>query len=402
MSDTEHGFEVQFRFPVCFTRGAWHPANSALVDAIRRREPGRRHRALVVVDDHVARAQPALLGQIREYCAAYDQFLELVADPVLVPGGETAKNGFGHALTLLEKISEARIDRQSFIVVIGGGAVLDMVSFAAAIAHRGIRIIRFPTTVLAQGDSGIAVKNGINLFGKKNFIGSFVPAFAVINDVLALETLSPRDKIAGLSEAVKVALLKDVDFFHFLEQHADRIASDVELLAQVVRRSAELHLAHICGNGDPFELGSARPLDFGHWAAHKLESMTAYRIRHGEAVAIGMALDLTYSVALGFLDGVSMERVFNVLEGMGLRLWDDALAEHDPNGEYTLIKGLEEFREHLGGQLHITLLRAVGSSFEVTEMDEAVVAASIESLRHRATRSLVEKPPSSRAAAVTR
>jgi len=224
----------------------------------------------------------------------------------------------------------------------------------------------------------------------------------VINDVLALETLSPRDKIAGLSEAVKVALLKDVDFFHFLEQHADRIASDVELLAQVVRRSAELHLAHICGNGDPFELGSARPLDFGHWAAHKLESMTAYRIRHGEAVAIGMALDLTYSVALGFLDGVSMERVFNVLEGMGLRLWDDALAEHDPNGEYTLIKGLEEFREHLGGQLHITLLRGVGNSFEVTEMDEAVVAASIESLRHRATRSLVEKPPSSRAAAVTR
>ena len=97
--------------------------------------------------------------------------------------------------------------------MIGGGAVLDMVSFAAAIAHRGIRVVRFPTTVLAQADSGVGVKNSINLFGKKNFVGTFVPPFAVINDFDFLETLEPRDRIAGVVEAVKVALLKDAAFF---------------------------------------------------------------------------------------------------------------------------------------------------------------------------------------------
>src|SRR5207249_11107222 len=102
---------------------------------------------------------------------------------------------------LLKQMNDVGLDRQSFLVVVGGGAVLDMASFAAAIAHRGVRVVRLPTTVLSQADSGIAVKNGVNLFGKKNFVGTFVPPFAVINDAAFLESLSPRDRISGVVEA---------------------------------------------------------------------------------------------------------------------------------------------------------------------------------------------------------
>jgi 3-dehydroquinate synthase len=240
--------------------------------------------------------------------------------------------------------------------------------------------VRVPTTVLAQADSGVGVKNSINLFGKKNFAGTFVPPFAVINDLDFLQTLEPRDRIAGVIEAVKVALLKDPAFFDDIAANATRVTSDPQVLRRVIERSAELHLQHICGNGDPFELGSARPLDFGHWAAHKLESMTHHRLRHGEAVAIGIALDVSYSVRKGILDRASSTRIMTVLEHIGFQLWDDALTMREADGGHTLIAGLREFREHLGGELHITLLRGIGDSLEVTEMDEALILESIEDL----------------------
>jgi 3-dehydroquinate synthase len=381
---TSYGFSVPFRFPVAFTSGVWQPQNPLFVDIIRRLEPDRRHRVFVVIDDQVARVQPWLVGEIKTYFAAWPDALELVAPPVLVPGGEAVKNDITHCFRLLQWINETGLDRQSFVVVIGGGAVLDMTSFAAAIAHRSVRIVRMPTTVLSQADSGIAVKNGLNLFGKKNFIGTFVPPFAVLNDSDFLESLDRRDKIAGVSEAIKVALLRDPAFYAFLEAHADRIASgDCGVLAALIRRSAELHLTHICGNGDPFELGSARPLDFGHWAAHKLEALSAHRLRHGEAVAIGMALDLTYASLMGYLSSQTLTRVLDLLEAVGFQLWDDALSEREPSGRFALIEGLREFREHLGGELHVTLIRDIGESFEVTTMDESVVRRSIELLAGR-------------------
>src|SRR5262249_4457947 len=254
-------------------------------------------------------------------------------------------------------------------------------------AHRGVRTVRFPTTVLSQADSGIAVKNGVNLFGKKNFMGTFVPPFAVINDSVFLESLEHRDRVGGVVEAIKVALLKDAMFYRRLEIAAPQIAAgDLSVIIPVIQRSAELHLAHICGNGDPFELGSARPLDFGHWAAHKLESITSHRLRHGEAVAIGMALDLEYSVAMGYLDRAEADRILVLLERIDLALSDDAWTTREPDGRHTLLRGLQEFREHLGGVLHVTQLRAIGRGFEVNEMDEAVVLASIDALRARAAR----------------
>jgi len=396
-----HGFSVPFKFPLHFTQDAWNRANTVFFDVIRREEADRRHRVLAVVDSEVASAHSSLLADMRKYFAAFPEALELVAPPVIVPGGETVKNDFSYSLDILARINDVGLDRQSFVVVIGGGAVLDMASFAAAIAHRGVRVIRFPTTVLSQADSGFAVKNGINLFGKKNFIGTFVPPFAVINDSRFLETLSHRDRISGVAEAVKVALLRDAGFYRYLETNVENIASgDLAVLTSLIRRSAELHLAHICGNGDPFELGSARPLDFGHWAAHKLESMTQHRLRHGEAVAIGLALDIIYSVRTGHLARIVAERILRLLQGIGFRLWDPALGERAAGGGPAIVHGLREFREHLGGELHVTLLRDIGQGFEVTEMDEAIVAHAIDELEARGASAAERPEPRVRSAVV--
>lgn len=385
-TEAVHGFSVRFSFPVSFTRGVFDKSNPLFVNTIRRLEPNRRHRVLVVVDDQVVAAHPFLLPAIEDYFAACSGALELAGTPLLVTGGEASKNDILHPFSLLKEMNDIGLDRQSFVAVIGGGAVLDVVSFAAAIAHRGIRIVRLPTTVLSQGDSGIAVKNSVNMFGKKNFVGTFVPPFAVINDFTFLESLDRRERIGGVSEAIKVALLRDPDFFEYIESNAARIvAGDQGVLAHVVQRSAELHLAHICGNGDPFELGSARPLDFGHWSAHKLETMTAHALRHGECVAIGMALDITYAVRMGFLDPASADRILRLLDALGLRLWNDLLTQRDTSGDLSVLTGLREFREHLGGELHITMLGGIGTSFEVTKMDEAQVTSAMFELAARAS-----------------
>ncbi len=175
-----------------------------------------------------------------------------------------------------------------------------------ATAHRGIRHVRFPTTTLSQGDGGVGVKNGVNYFGKKNWVGTFAVPYAVVNDFAFLDTLPAREKRCGLIEAIKVALIRDADFFLWLEKHVEDLAAlKPSVVEQAVQRSAELHVEHIATNGDPFEQGSARPLDFGHWAAHKLEQASGFKVAHGEAVAIGMAVDLLYSVKAGILDAAT-------------------------------------------------------------------------------------------------
>lgn len=381
MRRLEATFAVPYHFPVVVVRNVFRPEETAFVDMVRRLEPARRHRLLVAVDDGLAAARPSLVADIERYVAAHGGSLTLVAPPVLVPGGEASKNDPSHTWRLVELINTHKIDRQSVIVAIGGGAALDTISFAAATGHRGIRVIRVPSTVLAQDDSGIAVKNGINAFGKKNFVGTFAPPFGVVIDPALLETLPLRDRIAGVAEIIKVALLKDAELFAEVERRAARLAAgDLESLEAVILPSLEWHLRHICGTGDPFEFGSARPLDFGHWAAHKLEALTSHRVRHGEAVAIGMALDVRYSVRAGHLDAATGERIIEVIRAAGLPTWDDALRARTPDGSLAVVAGLQEFREHLGGALHITLLQGIGQPFEVTDMQLDLVAEALADL----------------------
>ncbi len=264
--------------------------------------------------------------------------------------------------------------------------MLDAVGYAAATAHRGLRLVRVPTTVLAQDDSAMGVKNGINAFGKKNYLGAFAPPFAVIDDFDFLPTLPDRDWLSGVSEAIKAALIKDPDFFAHIEHQAAKLVSrDQAAMEDVIRHSAALHLSHIATAGDPFEQTSSRPLDFGHWAAHKLEQLSRHRLRHGEAVAIGIALDSTYSYLSGSLrrEGLaSNHRPAASPEtgglGSGARGGDSTI----PAIPRSVLGGLAEFREHLGGQLTIMLLRSIGDAFDVHEIDTGVMIRSIETLRH--------------------
>ena len=241
-----------------------------------------------------------------------------------------------------------------------------------------------PTTVLAQDDAGVGVKNGINAFGKKNFIGTFAPPFAVINDFDLLASLPEREKRAGYIEAIKVALIRDATFFEFIESNDAALrAFESEAVEQLIRRCAEAHVRHIATGGDPFEQGSARPLDFGHWAAHKLEQLSGFKIHHGEAVAIGIALDVIYSTLAGHLDEASSERILKLIESLGFELWTDELTRNDASGKLAVLNGLEEFREHLGGALTITLLKSIGEGFEVHAMDEGKIVEAIGQLSRR-------------------
>jgi len=381
MEIINQSFTLDYDYPVIFTESLFDPENPVFARVVSRLEPDRRHRLFFVIDENVSRAHPQLRARIPAYAEARRRQLELVCDPVVVIGGESVKVDLRHVLPLVEKMDQLGLDRQSFMVIVGGGAVLDAAGFAASICHRGVRVIRVPSTVLAQSDSGVGVKNGVNLFGKKNFLGAFSPPFAVINDRSLIETLEHRDKIAGIAEAVKVALIRDRTLFEFLEGNASELSrAEAGPLHYQIRRSAELHLEHIRSSGDPFEFGSARPLDFGHWSAHKLESMTRNRLRHGEAVAIGMAVDLVYSVQAGFLKPQVLNRVLSLLRRLGLPVWDEALGT-TRGGERVVLEGLAEFRQHLGGTLHISLIRDIGDSFEVTEMDGRLLVDSIEWLR---------------------
>jgi 3-dehydroquinate synthase len=378
-------FLIRFDYPVHFTRDLFDPQNPCLREVLRRIEPEKRHRLAVFVDEGVTFAAPDLLTRIARYAEAHASTMELAGDVVVIPGGEAVKNQHDCVEGVLKNLSARRIDRQSFAVAIGGGAVLDAVGFAAAIFHRGVRHVRCPTTVLSQDDSGVGVKNGINAFGYKNLLGTFAPPFAVINDSAFIDMLPARDKRGGMAEAVKVALIRDGDFFAWIEREAEALARFApNALEKLVRRCAELHMHQIAHGGDPFETGSARPLDYGHWSAHKLETLTRHALRHGEAVAIGIALDARYSVLAGHLPEGEDARVVRLLEALGFVLWDDALDLKDERGRRRVIAGLADFQEHLGGELTVTLIQAIGRGVEVHAMDEQLIEQSIRWLKARA------------------
>jgi len=390
MDVIQQEFFVPVRYPVHFTTGVFTPSNGLLRDIVvggrgdsavqPNDEDSLPARLVVVLDRGVERAHPALVEAIGAYCDHHRGALTLAAPVLAVPGGEQIKNERRYVDRMLETINAASLCSHSYVVAIGGGAVLDAAGFAAATAHRGVRLIRVPTTVLSQDDSAVGVKNGINAFGKKNYLGTFSPPFAVINDANFLTTLSDRDWRGGTTEAVKAALIRDPQFFEFLEQHAPALlARDLPTMAEMIKHSATLHLRHIATGGDPFEHGTSRPLDFGHWAAHKLEQITNHRLGHGEAVGIGIALDTTYSYLAGFLSEAEWRRIVQLLAALGVAVYDSALDDRLEPAQHvdSVLSGLADFQEHLGGRLTIMLLKAIGQPFDVHEIRMDLVVQSI-------------------------
>ncbi len=374
MEYLEQSFLVPFNYRVYFTEDLFNPANPLLAEFFSgMAQADEKPRLLIVADQGVVDAMPALGSHIRAYFAGKQ--VKPVGDILVVPGGEIVKNDDRYVSQIIDAVDRHGIDRHSYVMAIGGGAVLDAAGYAAAIAHRGIRHIRVPTTVLSQNDSGVGVKNGINYRGKKNFLGTFVPPVAVFNDFAFLATLDAKQWRCGIAEAVKVALIKDAAFFGWLEEHAAELAGrDAACMQYLVRRCAALHMEHI-RSGDPFEKGSSRPLDFGHWAAHKLEQLTGFELLHGEAVSVGIALDSVYSALSGRISVQDAERIVQVLLACGLPVSHSLLERNE-----VLLHGLEEFREHLGGRLTIMLLQVIGTGEEVHEMEPALIQKAAEKL----------------------
>lgn len=371
MDFLRQAFDIRFEYRVFFTAGLFDKSNPTFRSFLREtKNPGVVKKMLFVLDEGFVDHHPDLVQQIQTYLRGEADY-RLIEEMILLPGGEVTKNSPEHFEKIITAVHRHGIDRHSYLVAIGGGSVLDVAGYAAAVSHRGIRHIRIPTTVLSQNDSGVGVKNGINYFNKKNFLGTFTPPVAVFNDNHFLTSLDAAEWRSGISEAIKVALIKDAAFFGWLEENAEKMANrDMAAMQYQIKRCAELHLQHIAGT-DPFESGSSRPLDFGHWSAHKLEQLSNFTIRHGEAVAIGIALDTVYSFLSGRLKETAMKRVLHLIRTLGFALTDPLLEISDEKSP--LLEGLNEFREHLGGRLTIMLLKDIGQGEEVHEIDPAIV-----------------------------
>lgn len=376
MYQIDQRFTVSYEFPVCFTRSSFAVGNPVLRDIVVRAGQ-RAHKLLPVIDEQVLRDHPQLLDQLQTYANHHGDVIELILPPLMVRAGEICKSDPIEVDQFYRITQERNIDRHSFALVIGGGSVIDAMGYAAATAHRGIRLIRMPTTVLGQNDAGIGVKNAVNYLGRKNYLGTFVPPFAVLNDFDFLRTLPIRDQRAGMAEAVKVSLIKDATFFNWLHDNCAALAAfEDNAVEYMIRRCAELHLHHIATSGDPFEYGSARPLDFGHWSAHRLEeiSLADAPLRHGEAVAIGIVLDSFYSHALGLINDALLEKIIRTLSVIGFTLYHPALAQ------LNIHKALQDFREHLGGELCITLLTGEGVATQFNHIDTRIMQRCAEQL----------------------
>jgi 3-dehydroquinate synthase len=379
MDYLQQSFSVRFDYKVFFTEHLFDQNNPVFRNFLNSQSPDTVRKIFFVIDSLVFLRHPDLTSQIKNYLKGQEGY-SLVEEIKVMPGGESAKNSAPLFYELVDAVDQAGIDRQSFIVAIGGGSILDLVGYSAAVSHRGIRHIRIPTTVLSQNDSGVGVKNGINYANKKNFLGTFAPPVAVFNDFHFLTTLDDEEWRAGISEAVKVALIKDKDFYSWLKVNAGLLRSrDRESMKYLVKKCAGLHLDHIA-SGDPFELGSSRPLDFGHWSAHKTEQLSHFTVRHGEAVAMGIALDTAYSFISGRLSEADARDIIQVLLAVGLPVKHDLMnIDHQQS---PVLKGLNEFREHLGGRLTIMLLDAIGHGTEVHELDTDLLIRSSKWIRN--------------------
>ncbi len=375
---------VPFDYPVIFTRSLFDPRNPCLAKTVCRLAEHRRHRVFVCMDDGVYRRVPDLPRKIGRYFENHAGRLALAGPIEITSRGHHAKQGLTFVNRAIRWMADRKLDRHSFVMIIGGGSILDSVGLAASLVHRGIRVLRVPTTVTAQNDVGVGVKTGVDAFGAKNFLGSFAPPFAVFNDLNLLKTLPARERIAGIAEAFKVAMIKDRGFFAQLCRDAARLRTGKrEVTERAIIRCARLHLEHIRDGGDPFESGSARPLDFGHWSAHYLEAASDYQLRHGEAVAIGISLDACIAAERRLIQSKDRNRLHNALLRSGLPIWHPLLHALDRHGNLRLRQGLQQFQEHLGGDLTLTFPGPLGRRVEIHDVSNAEILRGISLLKKK-------------------
>jgi 3-dehydroquinate synthase len=298
-------------------------------------------------------------------------------EPILVPDGERFKN-LPTAMRIYDALIKAGADRASTIVAVGGGVIGDMAGFAAATFLRGIPLVQVPTTLLAQVDSSVGGKVGINHPSGKNLIGAFHQPRAVIVDPVVLTTLPRREFRAGLYEVIKYGMIASEDLFNRTVADLPRLfARDPGALLPVIDRSCRIKAAIV--EQDERESGLRRTLNFGHTVGHALEAVTKYRrFRHGEAVAYGMLVAADLSVRRGVLSGEARASLASAITAMGPLppIGDLQIAE--------IIQTTKRDKKMLEGRLHFVLPTAIGSTAVVTDVTEAELTATLAAVGLRA------------------
>lgn len=314
----------------------------------------RRPRVAIVTDEtvaglHLKRLQAALTAQ------------GILSEALVLPSGESTKS-WPHLTACVEWLLEQRIERRDIVVAFGGGVIGDLVGFAAAILRRGVRFVQIPTTLLAQVDSSVGGKTGINSPHGKNLIGAFHQPSLVLADIAVLDTLTPRDFLAGYGEVAKYGLLGDAGFFEWLEANAPRLRDDMAARQHAVAHSVAMKAGIV--TRDETEQGERALLNLGHTFGHALESATGYsaRLLHGEGVAIGCALAFDLSARMGLCSQEAPSRVLAHLRQMGM-----PAALRDIPGELpddaALIGLMGQDKKVVDGQLRFVLARGIGEAF---------------------------------------
>jgi len=384
-----------FSYECLMTRGIFDPKNTLLTDEIEDRK------AFFIVDKGIGKES---IAQLRDYIENSKIDADTRQNIFIVSGGERVKNGLlglFYTLWTAFRAWRAGIDRDSVFVLIGGGATIDMSAFSSSIFHRGVDQIKVPTTPLAQADAGISPKNGINFFGIKNLLGTFYPPQCVLIDTLFSKT-TPRTLISdALAEITKVTLIKDEPGFEYLKNNYRTLLylsevlkakelneEQLEIAEELIWLSVQNHLEQIQTNPyekrDPKTGYLTKPLDYGHAEAHRLEMLTHNRLSHGQAVAIGIAISSHISMQRGYITEDEFDTIIQLLRGARLPTYDRAATVKG------LWPGYEQFRQHLGGDLAITLLDGIGGKQEVGDITREELGTALIHLR---TSAMSEEPP---------
>lgn len=281
---------------------------------------------------------------------------------------------------ICERLLEARVPRDGILVGIGGGVTLDVCGVAASLVRRGIAYVRIPTTLMGLIDVGVGIKSGVNFRGHKNYLGTFYPCHAVLNDPTFLETLSTVHLSEGLAEVVKIALVRDARLFAVLEEHGTsllraRFRDTAGVGDWVIEHSIDAMEDELVGNY--YERDLARKVDFGHTFSTTVEVHSEYQVSHGAAVAIDMALSSAIAVQLGLLSMVDFDRIVNLLSTFVLPTW------YEPLDLRSCLNALAEARRHRSGNLNFVVPHGIGQTAFVQSVETSTLRESIRMLKER-------------------
>lgn len=336
----------------------------------------RRRKVAIITDDTVAAIH------LMELAAGFEaQGIAITA--LTIPPGEASK-GWPHLARCVEWLLEQKVERRDVVIAFGGGVVGDLVGFAAAILRRGVRFVQIPTSLLAQVDSSVGGKTGINSAVGKNLIGAFHQPSLVLADIDVLNSLPRRDFLSGYGEVVKYGLLGDADFFDWLEINAAAMAlGDAGLRQHAVTRSVEMKAGIV--SRDETEEGERALLNLGHTFCHALEMATGYsdRLLHGEGVAIGCALAFELSQRLGLCSQEAPSRVRAHLKAMGMKA-DLADIQGELPSAAVLLDLMAQDKKVVDGRLRFILARAIGAAFVASDVPpDKVEALLLDALAQR-------------------